>query len=604
MSKVKDPIVNCHVHLFNNYHVPPEHAKGILPWPLYKWARMDYFMKLYVKCNRRKYAERYEPAQETIRINKVKAQNRIQRNSFLKFVRGAFNLIVTIYVLLFLYEVLVESTFYGGSKYIAAFLALLVKYKLYFHELHWAIKTIFVAAIIAFIPAVRRQIWFLLQKFVPMIKSFPATEYMDLLERYVLIARFSSYGYETKSAKTGDDQRRLSLLFQKLRAQYPAETKFIVLPMDMKYMGAGKVHRLGDFHKQMEGLVKLTKGEDHGHQILPFIFIDPRRIREEDDFFKWKVEYGKVVLLECKVQKYLSNGCCGFKIYPALGYYPFDEDLLPVWAYAAQEGLPIMTHCVHGTIYSRDKITDEMAKHPVFKRSTGIEDAHDDTVIAPIDLLELRGIDFQKNYTHPLNYLCLLDDDLLREHLVSCQPRIQTLFEKGPDEKFRSLSQLKICLAHFGGVDEWKRHLEADNDQYNQDLNLHAESGLFHRSYYDNEHKRIQWTRVYAHWMEADWYTIICSMMLRYENVYADISYILHDPWIQPLLKKTIDHSVKKLGERVLFGTDFFVVRNHLSEKELYANMLAGLSEAQFDLIARTNPKHYLANTFHRIAHS
>jgi hypothetical protein len=57
-------------------------------------------------------------------------------------------------------------------------------------------------------------------------------------------------------------------------------------------------------------------------------------------------------------------------------------------------------------------------------------------------------------------------------------------------------------------------------------------------------------------------------------------------------LKKTLQHS--DLSKNVLYGTDFCVVRNHKSEKEMLADLQAGLSEAEFDQIARENPVQFL----------
>ena len=80
--------------------------------------------------------------------------------------------------------------------------------------------------------------------------------------------------------------------------------------------------------------------------------------------------------------------------------------------------------------------------------------------------------------------------------------------------------------------------------------------------------------------------------MLQHDNVYADISYILHDDEIVPLLKQTINNP--KLGEKVLFGTDYFVVRNHSSEKDLLTSITGNLTTKEFDKIARNNPRNYL----------
>ncbi len=82
--------------------------------------------------------------------------------------------------------------------------------------------------------------------------------------------------------------------------------------------------------------------------------------------------------------------------------------------------------------------------------------------------------------------------------------------------------------------------------------------------------------------------------MLQYDNIYSDISYISHDNAIHALLKRTLQQENTRLRQRVLFGTDFYVVRNPKSEKQILADTIGGLSEEEFDLIARTNPRTFL----------
>jgi len=48
------------------------------------------------------------------------------------------------------------------------------------------------------------------------------------------------------------------------------------------------------------------------------------------------------------------------------------------------------------------------------------------------------------------------------------------------------------------------------------------------------------------------------------------------------------------LRSRVLFGTDFYVVRNHKSDKEMLADLEAALSEDELDMIGRINPRQFL----------
>ena len=62
----------------------------------------------------------------------------------------------------------------------------------------------------------------------------------------------------------------------------------------------------------------------------------------------------------------------------------------------------------------------------------------------------------------------------------------------------------------------------------------------------------------------------------------------------EEILKHTLRN--ESLKNKVLFGTDFYVVRNHNSEKDLLAQTMSNLSSEEFDLIARDNPINYLKN--------
>jgi predicted TIM-barrel fold metal-dependent hydrolase len=153
-----------------------------------------------------------------------------------------------------------------------------------------------------------------------------------------------------------------------------------------------------------------------------------------------------------------------------------------------------------------------------------------------------------------------------------------------------NLKNLKICFAHFGGDDEWKRYFEMDRDNNGSQLVKNPSEGI---RFLANEKGIPTPGKPEQLWKYADWYSIICSLMLQYPNVYADISYILHsDAEILPLLRQTLHHPI--LQKRVLFGTDFYVVRNHKSDKNMLSDMRGGLPEEEFDMIARDNPREYL----------
>jgi hypothetical protein len=89
------------------------------------------------------------------------------------------------------------------------------------------------------------------------------------------------------------------------------------------------------------------------------------------------------------------------------------------------------------------------------------------------------------------------------------------------------------------------------------------------------------------------------AIILQYNNVYGDISYILHNDKILPLLKATLRHEIKKLRERVLLELIFLLCENHKTEKQMLVDLMSGLDDKEFDLIARDNPERYLYNHLH-----
>ncbi|MBK9629501.1 MAG: amidohydrolase family protein [Saprospiraceae bacterium] len=413
------------------------------------------------------------------------------------------------------------------------------------------------------------------------MKFVPDSKTLKFYLRYFNIIRFA--GYEESFR-----------VYSKLINQYDHGTGFVVLPMDMHYVGAGKIKsKEGTFEFQMNELVKLKS--DKNKKIYPFVFIDPRRIKDQSDFLKISGDptTGIVMLKDCLVKEYIeTNKLNGFKIYPALGYYPFDEELLLLWKYAADHQIPIMTHVIKGTVFYRDDKKKEWDYHPVFEQYNGKGQP-----TSPLMLPELKNIDFSANFTHPLNYLCLLDEKLLRKVVKNCRQEIKDFFGYSDDstELKHNLSKLKICMGHYGGDDEWAKYQERDRLAQVSNL-LRIERDGF--DFFPNDYDMLGPKNGYLGdiWKSFDWFSIITNLMYKYKNVYADISYIVHNPTIYPLLKQILGKD--ELKDRVLYGTDFFVVRNHKSEKQLLSEVMANLTEEEFDLIARDNPRAYLKTSY------
>jgi predicted TIM-barrel fold metal-dependent hydrolase len=185
-------------------------------------------------------------------------------------------------------------------------------------------------------------------------------------------------------------------VFEIVRSFYPQGSRYIVLPMDMTKMNAGKVEiGIDAQHSELAAL-----RDANPKVVIPFAAVDPRH----DDIVE-----KTIALIE-------QQGFRGLKLYPPTGYHPFDRRLWPLYDYAEQRGVPVMTHCSRpASVQYRGEPTQEMRTDP----KTG-EVWNDNT----FELLT--------RFTDPDAY--------------------RPLLEKHP--------KLRVCLAHFGGAGDWTSYLD------------------------------------------------------------------------------------------------------------------------------------------------
>ena len=341
-----------------------------------------------------------------------------------------------------------------------------------------------------------------------------------------------------------DVAKNQQVMVDLLMGYYPPHTKLVLLTMDMEYMGAG--NPIHNFHKQVEELAAIKSNPKYSSLIYPFVFADPRR----PDIFN--------IVTDAIVQKKFT----GIKIYPALGYYPFDKRLKEVYQYALAHDLPLTTHCISGVVFYRgtkQQAFEGHKHHPIAKKQL---------------LYGKKGIDFTLNFTHPLNFNCLMDVNILR----------QSWGEDAPDFK-----NLKMCMGHFGGEDEWNKYmtdpwLPAYNNPDGGSLNIN-------NSWFDeinNDGEIVK--KAYS------WFSVICDMMMyKFPRMYADISYTLSDDRTFPLIKLLLTTEYyKPIRDRILFGTDFFVVSKAGSEREMSIKLREYLGDDLFEVIACENPLNFL----------
>ncbi|MCF6278960.1 MAG: amidohydrolase family protein [Flavobacteriaceae bacterium] len=378
------------------------------------------------------------------------------------------------------------------------------------------------------------------------IDYFFSKELKQITSRFLTLGRYS-LNYKTQSK-----------IYDLLEKTYAKGTKIVVLSMDMDYMEAGTPQI--SYLKQLEALkiVKKTNPE-----MLPFIFLDPRRVNDTKHL-SGKKNY--TTFLKSELQK---GDFSGIKMYPALGYYPFDKDLIESYLFAQKHQIPLMTHCIEGTVFYRGKKKPEWDYHPILTyNKKGTENPQ------PIPLPQSGNYQWTTNFTHPMNYHCLLDKELLSNYLgYECD-----------------LSKLKICLAHFGGSKEWNKYEVDGWNNYNKNINhatlndyLQIKNTLNHKS------KRTIW------W-NASWLSVIYDLMVKYDNVYTDVSFILFNENLFPMLKYILNDP--KVSDKILYGTDYYVVTQKKSEKALHQNLRSYLGEDLFFKIANENPKRFLSTSF------
>jgi len=202
-------------------------------------------------------------------------------------------------------------------------------------------------------------------------------------------------------------------------------------------------------------------------------------------------------------------GFKGLKLYPKLGYSPTHPTLMnEIYPYVSGKNLPVMTHCSRG----------------------GIKGAH-------ISVAEADA------FTDPAAYIPVL----------------------------RKFKDMRLCLAHFGGQDDWQDYAKNGSDPYGTP----AQSG--------------------------NWQILIRDMIGsgQYPNLWTDISYTLFHfsdfiPFLKIFLMADTDQAAR-LRTRVLFGSDFYMTRQEvLSEREVCFRLRTALGDEMFRQIAETNPEIWL----------
>ncbi|MEM9556313.1 MAG: amidohydrolase family protein [Acidobacteriota bacterium] len=225
--------------------------------------------------------------------------------------------------------------------------------------------------------------------------------------------------------------------------------------------------------------------------LLPFVAADPRREG----------------LLEL-VREHLDDGFRGIKIYPPLGYYPSDERLFPVYALAQERNVPVLSHCSRGGVYFCQTLEPDHFEPPISR-----------------EILRRRSLaDLTDFFTEP--------------------GRMRPVLEQFPD--------LRVCLAHLGGEDEWDRHLDGNPSWVGESL----------------------------------------DMMREFPNLWADLSFTAHDRGRFEAIRALVEDDT--IGPRILYGTDSYMVQQRATERQFHERLRTALGDEGFRRIAETNPARFL----------
>jgi len=256
------------------------------------------------------------------------------------------------------------------------------------------------------------------------------------------------------------------------------------------------------------------------------------------------------------VKKYISKdkGFYGIKIYPAYGFLPFDIRLDPIWKWAADNQVPVMTHCTRGGSFylgTFDSVVNAGGFRPI---SLNPGSSAMPSILNRIATLVNSA-----------------DSSLKRNNKVWCN-----IF--GHPENYRPVLEkypnLKICLAHLGGSDEVNRAGREDKGE-------------------------TPGKPDYPPYLGPNWYREVLRLMQDYANVYSDISYTLSDDKAMDIVTSYFSNS--PLIERLMYGTDFYLtqVEDKGDEPDLITQFETKFQPEQIQLLAYRKSDNFLGSGIH-----
>ena len=354
--------------------------------------------------------------------------------------------------------------------------------------------------------------------------------------------------------------------------------RMVALTLFMEKLGADA--SISGFEGQLEEIIALKKR--YPQRLLPFFCVDPRWKASGLDIKSTTERYfeRKLTVMDKEFSPFV-----GLKIYPSTGFYPFDLKLMEVMEWAARKEIPIMTHCSYlGGIFNNDADFVKASLNPydpyngVYYDKPSYVSDHKKARIN-----NLRSCSFflePHAYESMIRYFLPPNRDWYEYDSVYNQKKVD--YEKRLEEGRINGNPLKICFAHFGS----KEHMLLELGKKNE--------------------KNVKKSDFYGVLKDQNWTAQICNLMKKYPGVYTDISYSLTDKSIHPFIFDQLNDD--SYGDRILFGTDFFMTERKAIERNIYTvfksealkkTNVSGARNA-WEKIAMLNTEKYLKSDYYK----
>jgi len=347
------------------------------------------------------------------------------------------------------------------------------------------------------------------------------------------------------SISTLDNQHEVFKVALNTAKSINSNPKLYALTMNMDLMDTEGKPDIR-YPTQLQDVIDLKRF--YPHNFFPFLSIDPR-VCSGIELAQWVKDYWeKTIIINNEIVPVFS----GIKIYPALGFFPFDPLLDAFYNYASKNSIPLLFHCTrNGSIYIGNQIESLIPKTPQMILPENGTQYYINALDAKAEINARINRYYEKSwvknnskgdngyacdlFSHPQNYVPIL--------------------AKYPN--------LKICLAHMGGGQE----VEYMNSFDLPDCK--ADKKLKERWEVDNK----------------NWASFIQDIMKIFPSLYTDISSAntrLGNKDVLSNIKdwlKTDAIDGTKLGNRILFGTDYFLTEIDSSEESLYRDIKNSLPD-------------------------